>query len=406
MMVRDISTHQLEHNRNWLTKVINRATRLQGRSKMHSHRLPLVYIGGLLLALSATTALFALRTPHSPRINGEGILSAPISRAAPGMVSSHMNSRMSVNNIPGSLITRASGLSVSPSLGQSAGQDFAGAYVPGRHRYSKQSSRSSLRPVRVNAIAENAFSRFGRILRSYANAFMEMFEDPEKIIDQAVEDMQTDLSKMRSASARALAGRKQLENQYLSAKSTADRWQQNAELALRRGDEGLAREALMRKKSFQKVADGLHVQLTAQAKAMDNLLGNVQLLEKKLAEARSKKDTLKARAASARTTKQISEMISGIDTTSALAAFEKMEQKVTALEAETEANIVLAGGDSLDRAFNSLEYADDLAELKRNIRMTGTSPGPSVISSRHQVPKQSARKFDFELEELRSELHA
>lgn len=60
----------------------------------------------------------------------------------------------------------------------------------------------------------------------------------------------------------------------------------------------------------------------------------VRLLEQKLAEAKSKKDTLKARAQSAKTSKQVQEMVSGVGTSNSLAAFERMEEKVRAFRGD------------------------------------------------------------------------
>jgi phage shock protein A len=66
---------------------------------------------------------------------------------------------------------------------------------------------------------------------------------------------------------------------------------------------------------------------------------HIRMLEQKLAEAKSKKDTLKARAKSASASKQITEMIQGLNTSNALTAFDKMEEKVMALEAESESTL-------------------------------------------------------------------
>lgn len=63
------------------------------------------------------------------------------------------------------------------------------------------------------------------------------------------------------------------------------------------------------------------------------------MLDQKLSEAKSKKDTLKARAKSAQTSKQIQEMVQGLNTSNAMAAFDRMEEKVMALEAESEATL-------------------------------------------------------------------
>eukprot|EP00469_Lotharella_globosa_P005921 CAMPEP_0167794928 /NCGR_PEP_ID=MMETSP0111_2-20121227/14135_1 /TAXON_ID=91324 /ORGANISM="Lotharella globosa, Strain CCCM811" /LENGTH=341 /DNA_ID=CAMNT_0007688505 /DNA_START=48 /DNA_END=1073 /DNA_ORIENTATION=+ len=254
------------------------------------------------------------------------------------------------------------------------------------------------RDVKVH---ESMFSRVGRVIRSYTNSFISKMEDPEKILDQAVEDMQKDLIKLRQASAQVMASQKQIQTKYNTAKNTADEWYKRAELALEKGEEDLAREALSRKKTFTEVANGLKSQLEQQEKAMSTLLGNVRTLEGKLAEAKSKKDTLKARAASARTQKQISEMTSGLDTSSAFSAFEKMEEKVTALEAESESVAILAGNDSLESSFKELEQGnvdDDLMALKRKMGGEATRPVAGTLV-------KSDAKIDSELEALRNKMN-
>lgn len=80
---------------------------------------------------------------------------------------------------------------------------------------------------------------------------MSAAEDPEKILEQAVEDMQNDLIRLRQAAAEVTASQKRLQNKYELAQKTADDWYRRAELALSKGDEELAREALSRKKGNQ-----------------------------------------------------------------------------------------------------------------------------------------------------------
>lgn len=88
---------------------------------------------------------------------------------------------------------------------------------------------------------------------------------------------------------------------------------------------------------LQDNAKTMKINLDAQIKATDQLKGNARMLENKLADAKSKKDTLKARAKSADSSKQINEMLAGLNTGSATAAFDRMEEKVMALESESEA---------------------------------------------------------------------
>ena len=196
-------------------------------------------------------------------------------------------------------------------------------------------------------------------------------EDPEKILDQAVEDMQGDLIRLRQAAAEVTAAQRRLEAKRASAAETAAEWYRRAELALGKGDEELAREALARRKSYAATAAQLEGQLAQQGKAVSTITGNMRMLEGKLQEARLKKDTLKARAQSARSARQIQDMVAGINTGSALGAFEKMEERVMAMESEAEAAALLAAPDEdLESRFKALEAGnvdDDLAQLRQSL---------------------------------------
>mmetsp|Transcript_21277 Transcript_21277/g.67342 ORF Transcript_21277/g.67342 Transcript_21277/m.67342 type:complete len:314 (+) Transcript_21277:2-943(+) len=229
------------------------------------------------------------------------------------------------------------------------------------------SSRPAVAAGALN-VQMNLFNRMGRVMKSYANAAISAAEDPEKILEQTVTEMQDDLIKMRQASAQVMASQKQLENKYKQAQATADDWYKRAQLALNKGDEDLAREALVRKKSYQEQADSLKSQVDAQTEAVEKLISNTRLLESKMAEAKSKKDTLKARAQSAKTQQKVNDMVSGISTSSALSAFDRMEEKVMQLEAEADAAGVLSAGDKLEAEFKLLESGggvdDELAAMK------------------------------------------
>jgi phage shock protein A len=112
--------------------------------------------------------------------------------------------------------------------------------------------------------------------------------------------MNDDLTKMRQATAQVLASQKRLENKYKAAEQASDDWYRRAQLALQKGDEDLAREALKRRKSYADNASSLKAQLDQQKGVVENLVSNTRVLESKIAEAKQKKDTLKARAQSAK----------------------------------------------------------------------------------------------------------
>jgi phage shock protein A len=218
--------------------------------------------------------------------------------------------------------------------------------------------------------------------------------------------MNDDLTKMRQATAQVLASQKRLENKYKAAEQASDDWYRRAQLALQKGDEDLAREALKRRKSYADNASSLKAQLDQQKGVVENLVSNTRVLESKIAEAKQKKDTLKARAQSAKTSTKVSEMLGNVNTSGALSAFEKMEEKVMAMESQAEALGQLAT-DDLEGKFALLETSsvdDDLAQMKKEISGSSSKgelpPGRTAVSN-----SGAARPFrDIEIENELNEL--
>ncbi|MFS8119812.1 MAG: PspA/IM30 family protein, partial [Microcoleus sp.] len=174
---------------------------------------------------------------------------------------------------------------------------------------------------------------------------------------------QEDLIQLRQAVAGAIAAQKRTERQCSQAESTAAEWYQRAQLALQKGEENLAREALTRKKSYQETATAMKASLGQQNTVVTQLKENMRSLESKIYEAKSKKDMYIARARSAKASERLQEMMGNLSTGSALSAFEKMEEKVMQLEARSEA-IAELGTNDLEKQFLSLEGAGDVdAEL-------------------------------------------
>ena len=248
------------------------------------------------------------------------------------------------------------------------------------------------------------FDRLSRVVRANINDLVSKAEDPEKVLEQAVIDMQEDLVQLRQAVARSIATQKRTEQQYNKNQSEANNWQQRAQLALSKGDENLAREALVRKKSFADTANSLKIQLDQQTNQVATLKRNLIALESKISEAKTKKDMLRARANAAKANKQLQDSMNNIGTSSAMGAFERMEDKVMQLEAESETAAEL-GGTGIEQQFAALEAGsgvdDELAAMKA--QLSGTSAEtPKLEPAEPASPKDDV--IDAELEELRSQL--
>ena len=250
------------------------------------------------------------------------------------------------------------------------------------------------------------FDRLSRVVRANLNDMVSKAEDPEKILEQAIIDMQEDLIQLRQAVARAIATQKRTEQQYNKNQSEANNWQNRAQLALSKGDENLAREALLRKKAVAEAAATQKTMLDQQTTQVDSLKKNLIALESKISEAKTKKDMLKSRAAAAKANEQLQGTIGRLGTGSAMAAFERMEDKVLELEARSQAGYELAGN-NLEAQFAQLEGGsdvdDELAQMKA--QLTGSSvPQQALPASQEKASSSSNSAVDAELEALRKQI--
>ncbi|MCL6433736.1 MAG: PspA/IM30 family protein [Leptolyngbyaceae cyanobacterium HOT.MB2.61] len=244
------------------------------------------------------------------------------------------------------------------------------------------------------------FDRIWRVIRANLNSLVSRVEDPEKILEQAVLDMQEELIQLRQAVAQAIATQKRTERQCSQAQSTADEWYRRAQMALQKGDENLAREALTRRKSYQETAEVMQAQIQQQSAVVTQLKQNMMKLESKIAEAKTKKDLYIARARSAKASQQINEMLGRVGTGSALQAFEQMEEKVLQMEAQAEA-VAELGMDDLEKRIAALGEADEVeAELAAmKTQMLGGSQSTAQLPA-SEVPPETNQ----ELEQLRSQI--
>jgi phage shock protein A len=205
--------------------------------------------------------------------------------------------------------------------------------------------------------------RIVRVIRANLNSSISSGEDPEKILEQTVMEMQENLVQLRQGVAQAIATQKRTERQAAAAGSQTEEWYRRAQLALQQGKEPLAREALTKRQAYKETTKALSNQIEQQNDIVARLKKDMRSLELKIAEAKTKKDMYIARARSAETSYRLQEMLGGVSATSSLNAFERMEEKVLQIEAKSEA-IAQLSSDDLETQFTSLESTNNVdAEL-------------------------------------------
>jgi phage shock protein A len=196
------------------------------------------------------------------------------------------------------------------------------------------------------------FDRVSRLVKANVNSIVRGAEDPEKALQQAVTNMQVDLVSMRQAVAQAIATQKRTERQHEQATRGAQEWYSRAQLALQKGDEATAREALAHRQTYENKARSLQSQIAQHTDIVKKLKSNMVALEGKLAEARTTKDMYIARARAAQSSVRLNETMMG--TSGSIGAFEKMETRVLELEAQAELAADLAN-DPIESQFAQLE---------------------------------------------------
>ncbi len=219
--------------------------------------------------------------------------------------------------------------------------------------------------------------RVTTLVRANINDLLDRAEDPEKMIKQYILDMQNQLIQVKTQVAASIADEQKLYQRYLQNQEQADDWQKKAELAVSKGADDLAKEALTRRNSYQSVADGFKAQYEDQKQQVTVLKSALEKLEAKLEEAERKKDLLLARSRRAEAEQKIHDTMAGIGQFGAMEGFERMEEKVQEKEARAKASAEL-DTDTLEDKFAELEKTSDvdkdLEELKAKMNKPATPP--------------------------------
>lgn len=274
------------------------------------------------------------------------------------------------------------------------------------------------------------FSRLGTLIRSNINELINKAEDPEKMLNQVLVDMKAQLVEAKKQVAVAIADEKRLKKQYEQEAAKAAEWERKAMLAVKAGDDGLARAALQRKAEHDEVSETLRQQWEAQKQSVEQLKGALRGLDSKIEEAKRKRNILVSRQKRAEAQRTINETLSNINSTSAFDTFERMSDRVTQLEAEAEAASELGGAlpeATLESQFKALEAGsvdDELDALKKKMALQAAEQerkaiggevdaGAASQANKAQAPEgeevedaAKAAEIDSQLEELKKKLSA
>lgn len=203
--------------------------------------------------------------------------------------------------------------------------------------------------------------RVNNVLRANINDMLDRAEDPEKMLNQIIRDMETAIRDAKGQVAEMIAQEKVIKRDMERSQELADEWARKAELAVEKGKDELALEALKRKKDYQAHADVYRQQWEAQKAAVEKLKQELDELESKYDEAKRKKKVLIARSKRAAAEAQVVQTGQQLDTIDYGAELERMERRIVQEEARAEATTEMAE-ESVEEQFAALETDDDLQQ--------------------------------------------
>jgi phage shock protein A len=206
------------------------------------------------------------------------------------------------------------------------------------------------------------FDRLSTLIRSNINDLISRAEDPEKMLNQLIVDMRSQLAKAKQQVASAIADEKRLSAQVEQERKLAEDWEKRAVLAVQEGRDDLAKQALLRHNEHAHGAVQLHETWVKHREETDKLKGSLRQLNDKIEEAKRKKNILIARQKRAEAHKRIQETMSSIGDKSAFETFDRLAE---AIEHEERKLIAAAevtedlSGDTLIKQFAAFEEKAD-----------------------------------------------
>ena len=226
------------------------------------------------------------------------------------------------------------------------------------------------------------FTRFSDIVNSNINAILDKAEDPEKIVRLMIQEMEDTLVEVRSAAARSIADKKDLNRKLGLLEREEKEWDAKAELALRKGREDLAKAALVEKSRASSAADLIRSDYSAIDEGLTKLNEDIARLETKLLDAKARQKSLLARHKTANSRLAARQKIHDYKIDDAMIRFEQYTQRIDDVEGRIEAYDLGLPKD-LNHEFAGLEaeesIARDLAELKRRLSTENATESETTV---------------------------
>ncbi|MBI4640042.1 MAG: phage shock protein PspA [Candidatus Tectomicrobia bacterium] len=205
------------------------------------------------------------------------------------------------------------------------------------------------------------FTRVRDIINSNLNAMLDKAEDPEKLVRLMIQEFEDTLVEIKASCAGVMATKKKVQRALDEVLARSNRWAEKAQLAVNKGREDLAREALMEKRRYLERADALEKELSQMDALVEQYQADIIQLEEKLNTAREKQRILVQRHIHAQRKQQAQREIRRVETSDVLVRFEQFENRIERMEAEADL-INFGRKPTLEEEITRLEGDDEIEQ--------------------------------------------
>lgn len=218
------------------------------------------------------------------------------------------------------------------------------------------------------------FSRTRDIMAANFTELLDRAEDPSRMIRMIILEMEETLVEVRASAARSIADAKEMRRAMVRLEGLTDSWTEKAELALSKGREDLAKQALIERQKAADMARSLEDEVAVIDGTLKTYEADIAKLQGKLREARARQNSISTRIETAVTSAKAREMLNGSRTQDAFSRFELLERRADFAEGRAEA-LGMTGPKSLEEEIADLraeEQVDkELEALKARLANKG-----------------------------------
>lgn len=216
------------------------------------------------------------------------------------------------------------------------------------------------------------FDRIAKMVQAKANDTLDNIEDPIALCNQHIRDMEEKYRQAEISSAQVIGNARNIENELNETQAEIQDWEDKIKLAVSKGNDELAKKAIVRKNEVTQKVESLKGSYEAAYTQAEKLKDTLRQLKEEIDETREKRDELEARYKTAEASQKVNEIVANVSTKSNDINMDDLERKVARKEAMAEGlgEIASIKNDNLEDEFKKLgsdiDVDAELAKYKQN----------------------------------------